>query len=432
MGEVKRSMLAPGVFLTAVRTQKFKSACLSATFLTPLTEERASVNALVPYVLRRGTESYPDMESLSAALDELYGGTVEPVVRKRGEIQCVGFLCSFLDDAYTLHGEPILEPATRLLGELLLHPKKVDGCFDPDYTAGEQINLVDRIRGQINEKRQYSIQRLTQIMCEGEGYGVDRYGDESHASAITPQSLWSAYRDLLTHAAVELYYCGSAEPERVETALRTALDGLPVNGERVCCGREGKTVSPRREPKVVEESMEVTQGKLAMGFRTGGVTVWSEAYPALLVFNAVYGGTTTSKLFMNVREKLSLCYFASSALERFKGLILVSSGIEFDKYDKAREEILHQLELCRRGELEDWELTGGIRSVVSSLTATLDSQGRQEDYWLSQAVAGMAQEPSALAAQVEKVTREQVMAVAEKVTLDTVYFLKGQEDGHED
>jgi hypothetical protein len=160
MGEVKRSMLAPGVFLTAVRTQKFKSACLSATFLTPLTEERASVNALVPYVLRRGTESYPDMESLSAALDELYGGTVEPVVRKRGEIQCVGFLCSFLDDAYTLHGEPILEPATRLLGELLLHPKKVDGCLDPDYTAGEQINLVDRIRGQINEKRQYSIHRI--------------------------------------------------------------------------------------------------------------------------------------------------------------------------------------------------------------------------------------------------------------------------------
>lgn len=152
----------------------------------------------------------------------------------------------------------------------------------------------------------------------------------------------------------------------------------------------------------------------------------SPEYPAMLLFNAVYGGTTTSKLFMNVREKLSLCYFASSMLDRRKGILLVSSGIEFEKYEQAKSEILAQLEACRRGEIEDWELEGARRSVVSSLEVTADNQGRQEDYWISQAAAGCGESPSELAARVERVTREEVAAAAQKLTLDTVYFLKGE------
>lgn len=426
MTQVTRTELAPGVSLTAVRTNKFKSAVLSVSLLTPLKKETASANALVPYVLRRGTQVKPDMNTLSATLDELYGGTVEPQARKKGETQCVGFVSSFLDDAYTLNGEAILESAAALLGELLLKPYTVDGAFCPDYTAGEKANLIDRIRAQINEKRQYSIRRLSQIMCEGEAYGVSALGDEESAASLTPESLWSAYQDLLKHARVELYYCGSADLERVETALREAFKGLPVNEKRVDLTCDVKA-APAHPPKVEEEAMDVAQGKLAMGFRTGGVSVWDKDYPALLVFNAAYGGTTTSKLFMNVREKLSLCYFASSMLEKLKGVMLVSSGIEVDKYEQARDEILAQLEACRKGELEDWELVGAVRSIVSALQTTLDSQGRLEDYWLGQTAAGLTEGPEELAARVEKVTKEEVVAVANRVELDTIYFLKGKE-----
>lgn len=425
MTNVKRLELAPGVFLTAVQTSKFKSAALSATLLTPLSRETASANALIPYVLRRGTERLTDMGAVSAALDDLYGGTLEPVVRKKGETQCLGFVCGILDDAYTLNGEDVLEPAAGLLGEVLLRPYTQDGAFCPDYTAGEKSNLIDRIRAQMNEKRQYSVQRLTQLMCRGEAYGVDRYGDEAAVAAVTPQSLWAAYQDLLKTARVELYYCGSADIQRVEAALGKAFSDLPRNPDRTRLVCDVKAQAPR-EPQVVEEAMDVAQGKLAMGFRTGGVSVWEKEFPALMVFNAVYGGTTTSKLFMNVREKLSLCYFASSILEKMKGVMLVSSGIEFDKYRQAKEEIMAQLETCRKGRIEDWELVGAVRSIVSALTSTLDSQGRLEDFWLGQAVAGLTESPQALCARVETVTREDVVAVANRMELDTIYFLKGQ------
>ncbi|OUN05436.1 peptidase M16, partial [Flavonifractor sp. An92] len=231
VAQVTRIELFPGVRLTAVHTNTFKSCVLGAQFLAPLSPETAAANALVPSVLRRGTAKHPDMESISAALDELYGGSIQPMVRARGEIQCVGFLGNFLDDAYTLDGSAVLEPAAALLGELLLNPRTQDGAFCPDYTAGERANLIDRIRAQVNEKRSYAIKRLKEEMCAGEPFAVDRLGDEAHAAALTPETLWERYQALLATAPMELYYCGTAEPARVEAALRAALKDLP-RGER--------------------------------------------------------------------------------------------------------------------------------------------------------------------------------------------------------
>ena len=426
MSQVMRRELFPGVWLRAVHTNKFKSAYLSITLLVPLERETAGANALIPAVLRRGTAVHPDMESLSAALDELYGGAIEPMVRKKGESQCVGFVASFLDDAYTLGGEQVLESAAQLLGELLLDPYTQDGAFCPDYTAGEKANLLDRIRGQINDKRTYAVHRLTQIMCDQEAFGVDKLGDEAHVQAITPASLWERYQELLKTAAVEVYYCGSAQPERVEAALRSALVRLPVNGERIMPDCDVR-LSAGTQPRVTEEAMDVTQGKLAMGFRTGGLTCWEEEYPALVMCNAIFGGTTLSKLFMNVREKLSLCYYASSTLEKMKGLVLVSSGIEFDKYAQARDEILAQLDNIRQGKVEEWELEGARRTLIGGHLSTLDDQGRQEEFWLGQAAAGLDTTLEELAAAFETVTLEQVAAAARKLELDTIYFLKGKE-----
>ena len=208
--------------------------------------------------------------------------------------------------------------------------------------------------------------------------------------------------------------------------FRSALAALPISGERLDPDCEVR-VTAGPQPQVVEEAMDVSQGKLALGFRTGGVTCWEEDYPALTMFNAIFGGTTLSKLFMNVREKLSLCYYASSMLEKMKGLVLVSSGIEFDKYQTAKDEILSQLEAIRRGEIEDWELEGARRTLIGGHLATLDDQGRQEEFWLGQAAAGLDTTIPELTAQFEEVTREQVSAVARKLELDTVYFLKGKE-----
>lgn len=425
MIEVTRTQLLPGVHLTAVQTQKFKSSVLGMQFLLPLAREQAALQALLPMVLRRGTAEHPDMESLSAVLDELYGGSLEPTVRKKGETQCVGFVGSFLDDAYTLDGSAVLEPSAALLGELVLRPYTRDEVFCPDYTRQERENLVTRIRAQVNDKRQYAQVRVVAEMCAGEPFGVDKLGDEASAAAITPQKLWDCYQQVLRTAPIEFYYCGSAPLERVRAAVQAIVDGLPA-GERVPLARPEKGNAPA-QPRRVEEALDVTQGKLAMGFRTGGVTCWEEEYPAMAMCNAVFGGTTLSKLFMNVREKLSLCYYASSTLEKMKGLILVSSGIEFDKFQQARDEILHQLEEIRQGNMEDWELEGTRRTMIGAHLATLDVQDRQEDFWLGQTAAGLETGIEELVAQLEQVTREQVAQAAQKLELDTIYFLKGTE-----
>ena len=375
MIEVTRTQLLPGVHLTAVQTQKFKSSVLGMQFLLPLAREQAALHALLPMVLRRGTAEHPDMESLSAVLDELYGGSLEPTVRKKGENQCVGFVAS---------------------------------C----------------IRAQVNDKRQYAQVRVVAEMCAGEPFGVDKLGDEASAAAITPQKLWDCYQQVLRTAPIEFYYCGSAPLERVRAAVQAIVDGLPA-GERAPLARPEKGNAPA-QPRRVEEALDVTQGKLAMGFRTG-IDAWDEDYPALMLLNAVYGGTTTSKLFLNVRERLSLCYYASSGLMKYKDVMLVSSGVEFSKVGQAQDEILAQLQACKDGGFTDDELGWARRSVVSTLMTTLDAQSRLEDYWLGQAAAGLTEAPDELAQRVERTTRAQVQAAAQKLTLDTVYFLKGKE-----
>ena len=424
--EGKRTQLFPGVWLRTVHTDKFKSAYLSLTLMTQLDRENASANALLPRVLRRGTMVHPDMESLSAALDELYGGAVEPVVRKKGESQCVGFLASFLDNAYALNGEDILSGAAELLGEMLLNPLTRDGVFDPDYVEGEKANLIDELRGQINDKRIYATRRLTQLMCREESFGADKLGQEDKVAAITPESLWARYQKLLSSAQIEVYYSGSADPERVREIMERVFSTLPVSQEREEPECEVR-IHAEQEPNVIEEVMDVNQGKLAMGWRTGGITVWEEECPALVLCSAVFGGTSMSKLFMNVRERLSLCYYASSALEKQKGLMIVSSGIEFQNYETAKREILAQLEDVKAGKITDDELEGARRILINQYRSIEDEQGRMEEYWLGQAAAGTEDDPGTLAARLETVTGEQIAQVARKLELDTVYFLKGKE-----
>ena len=424
--EGKRTQLFPGVWLRTVHTDKFKSAYLSLTLMTQLNRENASANALLPRVLRRGTMVHPDMESLSAALDELYGGAVEPVVRKKGESQCVGFLASFLDNAYALNGEDILSGAAELLGEMLLNPLTRDGVFDPDYVEGEKANLIDELRGQINDKRIYATRRLTQLMCREESFGADKLGQEDKVAAITPESLWARYQKLLSSAQIEVYYSGSADPERVREIMERVFSTLPVSQEREEPECEVR-IHAEQEPNVIEEVMDVNQGKLAMGWRTGGITVWEEECPALALCSAVFGGTSMSKLFMNVRERLSLCYYASSALEKQKGLMIVSSGIEFQNYETAKREILAQLEDVKAGKITDDELEGARRILINQYRSIEDEQGRMEEYWLGQAAAGTEDDPGTLAARLETVTGEQIAQVARKLELDTVYFLKGKE-----
>ena len=418
--EMTRTMLAEGVYLNYLPARKFKTSVLSAQFVTPLQRDTAAAHALLTAVLRRGTVSCPDMGILSARLDKLYGARIDYTVRKKGENQCVGFVASFIDDSFVPGGERLLEPVAALLGELICDPVTVRGRFVPAYFESEKVNLIDAIRSILNDKRDYASSRLLQEMCAGEAYGVPRLGSEADAEKISLKKLHTVYSDLISTSRLELFYSGSADLKRVEQALlaafatlpRESVQGIPATAEHPA----------RQEVKYVEEAMDVTQGKLGMGFSCG-----SDDSAAILMGNTLFGGSSNSKLFMNVREKLSLCYYASSVYHRQKGIITVSSGIEFENYQKAYDEILVQLEAVRKGELEDWELEGAKSTLLNAYTSMSDSQSKLENFYLGQIATGHSESPEELAAQVREVTLERIFRAMESVQLDTVYFLRGKE-----
>ncbi|MEG1632972.1 MAG: insulinase family protein [Oscillospiraceae bacterium] len=424
--ERTRDEIMPGVWLTAINTDKFKTDTLSVTLLTQLSAETAAMNALIPSVLRRGTTRCPDMDALSALQDELYGALVLPSVRRIGEIQAVGFLASFAGDAYLPGDEGLTERVSALVGELLLSPNTRGGLFLPDYVAGERSKLVERILARVNDKGRYAILRLIENMCSCEDFAVNSLGDESSAEAINYQKLTKHYHSLLAASPIEIFYCGGAKYERVREALLHALYTLPRGELDFDLGTDVRMNALEAEPRYFTEELNVTQGKLAIGWRLGDCM--DDPDPAALrVFNAVFGGSVTSKLFTNVRERLSLCYYASSAVDLHKGLLLVSSGIEFDKYDAAKDEIFAQLEAIKRGEISDAELFSAKKSVASDLRASMDSAEQLESWWLSQNLDGSDCSPDELALLCESVTREEIIAIANGVECDAVYFLKNAE-----
>ena len=418
-----RKQLMDNVYLTCVAADKFKTDFLSAQFIVPMEEETAGLNALLPAVLQRGTRRYPDMQQMSAALDMLYGANIEHSVRKRGENQLWGFVATCIDDDFVPGGGRLLEGTAEIMGELICHPALEGGLLRQDYVESERTNLLDAIRSVVNDKRAYAAKRLLEEMCRGEAYGLSHIGEEARVAAITAQALTDHYHRQLAQARLELYYCGRAELERVVEAVQPILRDLPRSGTGAIAGTLPHPV--RSEPLMIRQNMEVTQGKLGVGY-----AVDSQDRDAVFVMNTMFGGTSNAKLFLNVREKLSLCYYASSTYHRAKNLITVSSGIEFENYQKALDEIQAQLEAMKRGEWEEWELTGARSCIANGHRSIADSAARLEDFYMGQIATGQSNTPEGLLEAALAVTPERIMAAAQSVSLDTVYFLTGKEESH--
>ncbi|MBQ7896008.1 MAG: insulinase family protein [Oscillospiraceae bacterium] len=429
--EIKRAEIMPGVWLNHLRSDKFKTACMSISLLTQLNRETASMNALIPFVLRRGTVSYGDMEAISNRLDELYGAAVEPVVRRIGEIQCLGFYASIPEEDYLPKGESVLQGTAELMGQLLLRPATRGGLLMKAYVDSEREKLLELIRSRINEKRGYALFRCIEEMCCFEDFAVSRYGSESDCEGINYKELSKQYHELLNRSPVEIFYCGRADFKKLKSVLRDALSGFPRGEIDYDIGTDVRMNAVEAEPRYVQEELNVTQGKLVMGFRLGECMEEPDL-AALYVFNAVYGSGTTSKLFMNVREKLSLCYYAGSLLDTHKGLMFVSSGIEFDKFDAAKSEILAQLEEIKAGNVTNDELNSAKAGIASDLRSMSDVQGDLEGFYLANTVDGLDCTPEELAELVEEVSLEDVKAIANSIELDLVYFLCGDGEEEED
>ncbi len=417
-----KTEIFPGISLTSIKTDKFKTGLLSIDLLQNLSDHNASRNALLPHLLRRGNARLKDMETFAAELDELYGAYLEPTVRKKGEVHCVGLLTSFVEDRFVRSDRSQLDGAIGILCETLANPLLDCKKFRNDYMESERANLVDRINAQKNDKVVFASNRLIEQMCEGEAYGVNLLGDERSAAAID-DGLYDYYLDLLSNARIEAFYCGSEDHARIADRLAKELEALKRTNDIYIPRTEVKTTCGKL--REFDEGMDVTQGKLSLGFRTG-ITGADPDFPAMLLFSTIYGGCTTSKLFLNVREKMSLCYYASASYDRIKGVMTVNSGVEFDTVDSAKQEILAQLEICRKGDIQDWEIDGARAVLINSLKSIGDSQSALEEYYLGRAAAGLEPvQPESIISSIAAVTVDQVVAAANKINLDAIYFLHG-------
>lgn len=415
-----RTEILPGVYLTAVQSDKFKTGCFSLNLLRPMKKEEAAANALIPSVLLRGSERCPDIASISAKLDELYGASIGTLIRKKGEVQLVGFYCDYVQDEYV--DEPVFAPVMAFLAELLLNPRLENGAFPEAVVDSEKLNLENAMLSRINDKRTYAASQLIRTMCAGQPYGIPRIGEPEDLKNITAKSLYAHYWDLLATSRVELFYMGSLSPEAVTKVLQAALAELPRAEVFVPVGT---TPAPQARPvQEKTERLDVTQGKLSLGFFTD-ITAKDPRYPALVLAATVFGGGATSKLFTNVREKMSLCYYASASFEKFKGVLSVSSGVEFSKLETAKTEILRQLEACKAGDITDDELESARGYLVSDLKIAMDSPGRLDDYYMGQILLEQDGTMEDLASAIARVTKQEAADAIQALRLDTIYALEG-------
>ena len=415
--------LSPGVTLRICRDTRFKQGCLSFQLVRQMDAAEAAMNALLPAVLLRGTKNCPDLRSITEHLDELYGASLSPLVRRVGDYQNTGLYCGFLDDRFALPGDKVLENVIAFLEEVLLDSPLENGGFLSAFVESEKKNLIATIESEMNDKRAYSMNRLLKIMCAADSFGLPRLGEIDQVAAIRPETLYAHYRKILRESPIEIFYVGAAEPEQVAEPLcrlLSRLDRQPfhLKPQTALCGCAGRNVV---------ETMEISQGKLCMGFTTP-ITNRDPRFPAMQIMNTVLGAGMTSKLFMNVREKMSLCYFIGSGYYGTKGIVTVSAGIDFDKEELTRQEVLRQLDACRSGDITENELKAAKEAILTSLRATHDSPGAIEGFYATAALSGLAFGHSDYMKAVEAVSVEEVAECAKLLQLHTTYFLKGADN----
>lgn len=412
--------LLPGITLRCFRDSRFKQGCLSIQFLRPLDRQEAAMNALIPAVLLRGTANAPDLRSITLRLDDLYGASVGALVRRVGDYHTTGLYCNFISDRYTLDGEALLAPMVDFLRELLLEPVLENGIFRTDYVDSEKKNLISTIESQRNNKRVYAVNQLLKDMCNGDPYGVPRLGEAEDAAAIDAAGLYRHYQTVLRESPIELFYVGEAPARQVADLLTPLFEGL----DRDYVNLPAQTPFHGAAPGDRVEILDVAQGKLAMGFVTP-ITLRDSGFAAMQVCNTVLGAGMTSKLFMHIREKLSLCYDIGSGYHGSKGIVIVSAGIDCQNDQLVREKVLEQLDACKEGHITDEELSAAKESLFSSLRSTHDSPGAIESFYASGVLSGLADTTEEYMEKVEAVTAQDVAAAAKTLRLHTVYFLKG-------
>lgn len=412
----------PGLHIHIVKTEKFKTVTILFKMLAPLSKDDVTMRSLFPHVLLRGTEKMPKTGELRAYFDELYGATVSADMAKKGENHIITFRLEMANEKYLKDQTPLLEKGIALLSELLFHPYVENGVFHELYVEQEKRTLKQRIQAVYDDKMRYSNLRLVQEMCKGEPYALHVNGEMGDVEAITSEALFKAYEHALQSNQLDLYVVGDVDEQDINRMVSQYFK----TSEREPVKQNTESSRSQIEPKEVIDEEDVKQGKLNIGFRTH-TTIADEDYPALHLFNGIFGGFSHSKLFINVREKASLAYYAVSRLESFKGLMMVMSGIEVGNYQQAVDIIKEQFDAMQKGDFSDEAIEQTKAVVKNQLLETIDTSYGTAEYLYQHAVVPTGESLDSFLDALDRVTKEDIIKVGQKIEWDTTYFLKGTE-----
>ncbi len=414
-----REKIGEGIHYNSIINERQKTNTIIIHLITELNAETASENAIVPYILANSCAAYPTITALNKKLSELYGAVLKGAVSKTGDSQTLSLMAGCINNRYTFDGEQITEELVQLMADALVNPNIEDNGFSRKDFELKKQELIDDIDAEINEKRSYAFKRANLNIFENEPASLSVKGDRKHAEILTAENCYSRYKKLLKTAQVEIIFVGAEHSESCKEILTNAFNSI----DRNFAGNNTSVKSKlKNEVRRVVEKHDVAQSKMVMAFKTD-----YDNPVAMKLMNAIFGATPISKLFDNVREKLSLCYYCSSGINDKKGVVYVDSGVEHINTEKAEAEILNQLNAMCSGDFTDEEIENARKAVINAWKGVNDGARSIADWYFNQAYLGTSNSPEDQIEKIMKVSRDEIIEAAKSLKLDTVYILSGKE-----
>lgn len=414
--------IANGVKINYIETENFKTNYISFNFITQRREDVSYLNTLFTRIIQHASATYPTVAEMEKRLQYLYASTLSRRSISNGKFHIFGIKSSILNDRYT-EDTPVTQEIVNLMCDVLFNPIIENGAFSSKYTQDEKLELIDFIESEINNKGKYASNRCTEIMCENEIFSVKVSGTKEQVEKATPQMIFDAYKKALKEYRIEIYVVGKADVDKIASIFKPHFDKIERDLETI---DEIELVNTVKQVKDVEEIQDVAQGKLCMGFRTGRSFEDSNYY-VMELFNEIFGASPTSKLFVNVRERKSLCYSCGSYIDHKNGIMRVSAGIEPANKQVAIDAILEQLECMKEGKISDEEFESARKSLRNVYLSVNDSVYSMESWVLNRSLSSNYVTPTEEAERLFSITKEEIAEYARGIQLDTIYFLKGGE-----
>ena len=418
--QTNNTIVDDGIELISIEDNKHNTNRISINLCMNINEKDVSANAILPFLLTHATKKYPTTVSFERHLSKLYGASLHADIRKLGKIQILSISISAIDSRFSLENENLLKECVDVLKEVLFNPFIDKSGFNEDYIKQEKRCLVELIESELNEKRVYALNKCQQIMFEGTALAIGKYGTIEKVNALTNKDIYEAWQNVLEKSKVYIMMVGSNDAAPVISEFKNEFSKIKRNKIEI-----DNQIEIQRKSKINEitERINVNQAKLVLGFNIEKKD--ENTFPET-VMTALFGGTPHSRLFLNVREKKSLCYYCAATFDRNKRMMLVDSGLEEKNKNEAVSEILKQLEFLKNGEFTDEELSFAKLNLINSFKTATDYQSSLEGYYISQITNKEIISLLEAAKKINEVTKYEIIEAANRVTLDTIYLLSGE------